>query len=207
MINYLKGIVIQVNKLTNNRYILILEVQEIAFEIQITSHFSQQLQSDCTNLVRIYTHLQIKEDGPHLFGFATSAERDIFRQLIAINSIGVQLANALIDSLGIEKLVQAIVTEKVAILVKVPGVGNKTAERLILELKGKLAQHYVTTNISLNNLSPANSIFPELEATLLALGYEDLEIASAIDRLSLDKQLMQSQELEQWLRRVITELS
>jgi Holliday junction DNA helicase RuvA len=194
MLNYLKGYVAQIIKLSNNRHTLILEVQQLGYEIQISSHLAQALANN-PELIQIYTHLQIKEEVPQLYGFASSQERDIFRQLIGVSGIGPQLASSLIDYLGIDNLVQAIVEETVTKLTKVPGVGNKTAERLILELKGKLKKHYKTEVVA---------ILQEIEVTLLALGYEDQEVAKAITLLKQDEEFLKNSQLEELLKRVIS---
>jgi len=209
MLNYLKGQVVQIIKQVNNRYILILEVQQIAYEIQITSNLAQNLKPENPDLIQVYTHLQIKEENPSLYGFATLAERDLFRQLIGITGIGAQIALALIDSLGVEELVQAIVNENVPTLIKAPGIGTKTAERIILELKSKLAQLYKITPVTTtkNTALPSLEILPELEMTLLALGYESKEIKQAITRLSSDEKLVKNPHLEEWIKKAIAYLS
>ena len=225
MLNYFKGQVIQISKQANNRHILILEVQGIGYEIQITSYLAETLPIEDGKLQQIFTHLQLKEDSPYLYGFITTSERDIFRQLITVTGIGAQLALALIDSLGVEKLIQAIVSENLASLIKTPGVGNKTAERLILELKSKLAQWYKITTLPSSteketgkpplayahreggHLLPPADLLRDLEMTLLALGYEDREIEREITKLSLDEKLVKNSQIEEWIKRAIADLS
>ncbi len=209
MFNYFKGKVIEVIKLLNNRYILILEVNEMGYEIQITSHLACTVPREEENLVQIFTHLQIREDLPYIYGFATSSERDIFRQLIGVTGVGAQLALSLIDSLGLEELVKAIVTENIRSLIKTPGVGQKTAERLVLELKTKLAKWSKISPITLNqsNLLPSPEVLGDLEMTLLALGYESKEIEQAIYRLSQDEKLLKNSHVEEWIKRAIAQLS
>jgi Holliday junction DNA helicase RuvA len=197
MFNYFKGHVIAINKTINNRYILILEVGQIGYEIQITSHLAQALECQINDIAQIFTHTQIKEELPIVYGFATVQERDLFRQLIGVSSIGAQLASSLIDGLGFEQLIEAIVSEKVASLVKVPGIGKKTAERIILELKDKLTPWYS------DNLSSTTEILQELQVTLEALGYENRAINQAIKILITDESLLNILELEQWLKRAI----
>ena len=109
MINYLKGQFISVGKNFQNRMILILEVNQTGYEIQIPSSFAQALISDEQDILQIFTHFYVREDQQLLFGFAAPAERDLFSQLISVSGIGTQLAIALMDTLGLEGLVQAIV--------------------------------------------------------------------------------------------------
>ena len=124
MINYLKGKAVEVVRSTTNRVMLILEVNQIGYEVQIPSRLARQLATGESEL-QIFTHLQVREDQQILYGFASAAERDLFRQLISVSGIGTQLAIALIDTLGLTDLVQAIVTTNLRALGKTPGVGKK----------------------------------------------------------------------------------
>ena len=109
MINYLKGQFISVGKNFQNRMMLILEVNQTGYEIQIPISFAQAFMSDEQETLQIFTHFYVREDQQLLFGFAAPAERDLFSQLISVSGIGTQLAIALMDTLGLEGLVQAIV--------------------------------------------------------------------------------------------------
>ena len=131
MLSYFRGIVNNLN-INNNRYVVILEINNIGYEIQIPSRFARELDINSTTEIQIFTHFQVRDDQPILYGFSTAAERDLFRQLTAISGIGSQSAIALIDTLGLEDLVQAIVTGNIRLLTKTPGVGQKTAERIAL---------------------------------------------------------------------------
>jgi Holliday junction DNA helicase RuvA len=208
MINYLKGQVVEITKTTNNRIILILEVDRIGYEIQIPSRFARQLSENSEEL-KIFTHLVLREEATILYGFGTNAERDLFRHLIAVNGIGAQLAIALIDTLGLEELVGAIVTSNINTLAKTPGVGKKTAERIALELKTKLAQWRQVSGVTITVASvlPKNEILEDLEMTLLALGYTNEEIEQALSVLSQDSQLMKNPHVEDWIRSAISWLS
>lgn len=208
MINYLKGIVIEIQKLTSNRVMLILEVNSMGYEIQIGKGFSQTLAPGKPELVQVFTHLQIREEQPILYGFASSPERDLFRQLIGVSGIGAQLAIALLDTLGLPDLVQAIVTGNIKQLVRTPGVGSKTAERIALELRTKLAQWRQLVGVSAPvtpNLPPL--LLEDVEMTLLALGYTSEEIAQALHALSQQKEMSHTQEAEDWIRGAIAYLS
>jgi Holliday junction DNA helicase RuvA len=209
MIGYLKGTVATINKSTGNRVTLILEVNQIGYELQIPRRLSQELQAASGELVQVFTHLQIREDQQVLYGFASAAERDLFRQLVSVSGIGAQLAIALIDTLGLQNLVQAIVTGNIRTLSKTPGVGKKTAERIALELKTKLAEWRqlagITTSASAKGPSPV--ILEDVEMTLLALGYENEEIARALDAISQDTLLAKNTNAEEWIRSAIAWLS
>jgi Holliday junction DNA helicase RuvA len=207
MINYLKGQVIEIVKNVNNRVILILEVNQIGYELQVSSRLARHLKEK--EATQIFTHLQIREDQQILYGFMSAAERDLFRQLVSVSGIGTQLAIALIDTLGLTDLVQAIVTGNIRTLCKTPGVGKKTAERIALELKTKLSQWRQSAGIVLSNTnaSPSLEILEDVEITLLALGYTNEEIDQAISTLSADSQLLKNPKAEEWIRSAISWLS
>lgn len=208
MINYFKGIISNII-INNNRNILILEVNNIGYEIQIPSRFARKLNIDSFTEIQIFTHFQIRDDQHILYGFSSVAERDLFRQLTAISGIGSQSAIALIDTLGLEDLVQAIVTGNIRLLTKTPGVGQKTAERIALELKTKLAQWRICAGINLNttHVLPNTEIMADLEMTLLALGYTNDEIQQAISVISQDNLLQKNTHVEEWIRSAISFLS
>jgi holliday junction DNA helicase RuvA len=216
MFDYFKGEIITLSTKNNNRCLLVLEVNQIGYEIQIPSCLFRELLTrqnaeklENIEKITIYTHLQMREEKPILYGFVSNAERDLFRQLIDVNGVGTQTAVTLIDTLGIEDLVRSIVTADIRSLTKTPGVGQKTAERIALELKTKLSQwkQIVGVATSLNNPIPALAILEDLELTLLALGYTKNEIEQAVSILSQDSQLLKNTRLEEWLKRAITILS
>lgn len=209
MISYLKGQAIQVMKNITNRIVLILEVDRVGYEVQIPSRLARQINTDIQETIQIFTHLQIREDRQILYGFASAAERDVFCQLINVSGIGSQLAIGLIDTLGLEDLVQAIVTSNLRLLTKAPGVGQKTAERISLELKTKLAQWRQIAGITVSTSAamPPAVVLEDLEMTLLALGYTTEEIEGAISVISQDDLLLKNTNVEEWLRSAIAWLS
>ncbi|HEY9608774.1 Holliday junction branch migration protein RuvA [Allocoleopsis sp.] len=209
MISYLKGTVATIQKSSGNRVTLVLDVNQIGYELQIPRRLSQELQAALEGKVQVFTHLQIREDQQVLYGFASAAERDLFRQLISVSGIGAQLAIALIDTLGLPNLVQAIVTGNIRALAKTPGVGNKTAERIALELKTKLAEWRQLAGVATpaSATGPAPAILEDVEMTLLALGYENSEISQALEAVSQDTLVAKSTNAEEWIRSAIAWLS
>ena len=205
MINYLRGQAIEVIKTPNNRLILILDVNQIGYEIQIPSRLALDIGNNNNDSCQIFTHLLLREEQPLLYGFGTAPERDLFRQLLSVNGVGAQLALALIDTLGIEELVVAIVTGNTKILSKTPGVGLKTAERIALELKTKLAawrqlREATTTTTA---ILPAAAILEDVQMTLLALGYSQEEIDRAMAVLSQDALFSKNTQPEDWIKGAI----
>jgi len=208
-VSYFKGTVVGISQTTPSRPILILDVQGIGYELQVPSRFARQIAGDSLQELQVFVHQQIRDDRIITFGFASSAERDLFRELTSVSGVGMQLGIALIDTLGPPDLVEAIVTGDTKALVKTPGVGKKTAERVALELKTKLAQWREAAG--LQAITTSGALTPEiqedLEMTLLALGYSDREIAQALSVLSQDTQLAKSDKAEDWIRAAITWLS
>ncbi len=211
MISYLKGKKVDIIKNTQNRLFLILEVNDVGYEMQIPSRFARQLDEESDRPLQVFTHLQIQEDKQILYGFATAAERDLFRQLTAVSGIGMQLAIALLDTLGISELIGAIVTSNIPTLTKTPGVGKKTAERIALELKTKLAQWRKISGVEVEQpkavFAPQPEVREDLEMTLLALGYSNEEIEQVLTALSQDNQLLKNPNVEEWIRSAIAWLS
>ena len=135
--------------------------------------------------VTLLTHFVVREDAHLLYGFTTAQERSAFRELIKVTNVGPRLALAVLSGLSVTDLEQAITSQEVARLVKVPGIGKKTAERLLLELKGKLGA-------DMGDLGGAGAGVPRSDAqadigqALLALGYNDKEAAAALKALPAD---------------------
>lgn len=203
MISYLKGTVAGIHRVTGNRVTLILEVNQIGCELQIPPRMERELPVGSS--VQVFTHLQVREEQPVLYGFASAAERDLFRQLVSVSGVGAQLAISLLDTLGLQDLVGAIVTGNTRMLAKTRGVGSKTAERIALELKSKLAQWRNEVGLLAAGSSPA--LHEDVEITLLALGYTGSEVMQALIALNSDPSLSNNPDPEEWIRAAITWLS
>jgi len=125
----------------------------------------------------LLTHFVVREDAQILYGFASAQEREAFRQLIKISGVGPRTALSVLSGMSVAELAQAVTLQEAGRLVKVPGIGKKTAERLLLELKGKLGP-----DIGLS-ASVANAAQADILQALLALGYSDKEAALALKAL------------------------
>lgn len=132
--------------------------------------------------VIMLTHFVVREDAQLLYGFGSSQERATFRQLLKVNGIGAKSALSILSGLSIEDLVQAVAMQEPAMLTRVPGIGKKTAERLLLELKDKFTIEHAA---AAGSAQPASSASDILNA-LLALGYKDKEAVTAIKLLDKD---------------------
>lgn len=206
MIGYLKGTIASIQK-TSNRVILTLDVNHVGYDVQVVPRVLQQLPA-IGESVQIFTHLHLREDQVTLFGFSSAAERDLFRQLVSVSGIGPQLAVALLDTLGLQELVQAIVTGNTRALARTSGVGSKTAERIALELRTKLAEWRQEAGvITTPSAAPVLSIQEDVEMTLLALGYSNREISQALEAVGQSTTLSKRDNAEEWIRAAIAWLS
>ncbi len=133
--------------------------------------------------VSLFTHLHIREDAQSLFGFIDQKDKEIFKKLIKINGVGAKMALAILSTLNGDELKHAIIYDDETLLIKVPGIGKKTAQRLIIELKDKLdnlennTETQTHPDISSTNFS---YISKEVESALLSLGYKEKEAQIAI---------------------------
>ncbi|MCX7246508.1 MAG: Holliday junction branch migration protein RuvA [Burkholderiales bacterium] len=125
----------------------------------------------------LLTHFVVREDAQILYGFASAQEREAFRQLIKISGVGPRTALSVLSGMSVAELGQAVTLQEAGRLVKVPGIGKKTAERLLLELKGKLGPD-IGTSASVGSASQVDIL-----QALLALGYSDKEAALALKAL------------------------
>lgn len=205
MISYLKGIVAGIQN-SGNRCILTLEVNGMGYDLQIPTRLVQQL-PDSGREVQIFTHYQIREEIPLLYGFGSPGERDVFRHLLSVSGIGAALAIALLDTLELPDLVQAIITANTQLLIQAPGVGKKTAERICLELKTKLIEWRKSAGYFVATGGPAPGILEEVQMTLLALGYTANEVSHALHVVGEDMGLSKDAYVEDWIKHAIAHLS
>lgn len=124
--------------------------------------------------VTLLTHLIVREDAQLLYGFLTQEERTAFKELIKISGVGPRIALAVLSGLSVEQLAQAVATQQAGLLTRVPGIGKKTAERLVLELKGKLADAIGT------GASAVASESTDIVNALVSLGYSEKEALVAV---------------------------
>ncbi|NJM97889.1 MAG: Holliday junction branch migration protein RuvA [Phormidesmis sp. RL_2_1] len=206
MIGYVKGFLADSQRLPTGRVILTVDVGGVGYDMQVNPSTLSDL-PPVGNPVKMFTHLQSREDLQVLFGFCTKAERDVFRLLIAVSGIGPQMGMALLDTLGINELVQAVVNANARVLARTPGVGNKTAERIILELKTKLSDWRQHSGIVAPTGGPVSAVQEDVEMMLMALGYSNSEISQALVAVGSTTTLNKSEDTEAWIREAIAWLS
>ena len=154
-----------------------VDVAGIGYEIEVPMSTFYNLPA-AGEKVSLCTHLLVREDAHCLYGFASEGERATFRQLLKISGVGARIALAVLSGLSVTELAQAVALQEAGRLVKIPGIGKKTAERLLLELRDKLPK---TLTVSAVAAMPDAS--SDILHALLALGYNDREAASAMKSL------------------------
>lgn len=186
---------------------VVVEAGGIGYRIFVAN--PGQLAAKTDSEVKIYLHQIIKEDALFLYGFSTLEERDMFRHLIAVSGIGPKGALSILSHLTPQQIALAIVQEDVKRLKSLPGIGQKTAERLIFDLKDKLKGRLERSRedgqpISQTNEEPAEKgkVGNALEA-LLVLGYHEYEIAPLLKRIDRD---FPDLSLEELIRKTLSEL-
>ena len=157
---------------------LLLDVQGVAYEVDVPMSTFYNLPATGER-VTLFTHLVVREDAHLLYGFGTDNERRAFRQLLKISGIGARTALSVLSGLSVAELAQAVTLQESGRLTKIPGIGKKTAERLLLELKDKLGAD-VTTTVGVHRPAAPSS---DVLHALIALGYSDKEAVAAIKQL------------------------
>jgi Holliday junction DNA helicase RuvA len=160
---------------------LLIDCNGLGYEVDVPMSTLYQLPATGQSIT-LLTHFHVREDQQQLFGFATEAERQAFRSLIKISGVGARTALAVLSGMSVNELIQAIAVQEPGALTRIPGIGKKTAERLLLELKGKLAPDLGAGNGSATQLDAASEIIQ----ALLTLGYSDKEARLAIQQIPKD---------------------
>jgi Holliday junction DNA helicase RuvA len=169
MIGRLSGILLEKNPPQ-----LLVDCNGVGYEVDVPMSTYYNLPQLGEKVV-LFTHQAIREDAHLLFGFGNAAERAVFRQLIKISGVGARTALSILSGMSISDLAQAVTLQEAGRLVKVPGIGKKTAERLLLELKGKLGVELGTPGGVVQHDAQSDIL-----NALLALGYSDKEAVAAL---------------------------
>ena len=161
--------------------LLLLEVNGVGYEIHVPLSTSFQLPKNGESAY-LLTHLIVREDQHTLYGFATEEERNLFRTLIKISGVGAKMALTILSGINVNGFVQSVINEDIDTLVHLPGIGKKTAERLIVEMKDRLEG--ITDNLeSSASLTSENSIAIEARNALVNLGYKYNEAKKILDNI------------------------
>ncbi|MDR1062981.1 MAG: Holliday junction branch migration protein RuvA [Azoarcus sp.] len=158
---------------------ILVDTGGVGYELDVPMSTFYELPA-CGEKVHLHTHLLVREDGHFLYGFATGEERATFRQLIKISGIGARMALAVLSGLSTGELAQAVALQETARLVRIPGIGKKTAERLLLELRGKLETPPASAGRAARPEAAAPGSRDDIFNALLALGYNEREALAAM---------------------------
>lgn len=182
MFSYIKGIL----EVKNLNYVVI-DVNEIGFKIFMSESAIQRLE-ETGNTVKIYTHMNVKEDDLSLYGFITNEELRMFELLIGVSGVGAKSAISMLSSITPSKFALAVISNDVKTLTKIPGIGPKSAQRIILELKDKLkTEEAIQTNsIELKTSIVENNKLEEAVQALKVLGYTRQEIESVLAKIEVN---------------------
>lgn len=163
---------------------ILVEVNGIAYEIQVPMSTVYKLPEPGQS-VQLHTHFVVREDAQLLYGFADSKEKELFRALIKVNGVGPRIALAILSGMAVDDFVVTVNNNDVATLVKVPGVGKKTAERLIIEMRDRLKDWSIAPSVHGGLSSAPGTDFRsrEAEAALQTLGYKPQEASRAVSRV------------------------
>ncbi len=167
---------------------VLLNVNGVGYEIDTPLSTFCQLEKG--QKVTLWTHLVVREDAQQLYGFSDAQEKIIFRTLLKVNGVGPKMALGILSTLSVDMLIHTVEHGDVKTLVKVPGVGTKTAERLMIELRDRF-KAFSSTTVSNNTASAqiqftGNSAVAEAEAALQSLGYKPLEAQKLIQAVKAD---------------------
>ncbi|MFZ9962976.1 MAG: Holliday junction branch migration protein RuvA [Burkholderiales bacterium] len=172
MIGRIKGLLVE-----KNPPLVAVDVNGITYELNAPMSTIYEL-PDLGEEVCLYTHLLVREDAHLLFGFFSAREREFFRTLLKVNGVGAKIAIAILSGLSVEDLSNVVQQKDVLRITKVPGIGKKTAERLILELRDKLSV------ISGGELNSSGGEIEDAVGALVALGYSDRDSRNALLKVS-----------------------
>ncbi len=186
---------------------LLLDVNGVAYEIDAPMNTFYRL-PDIGQQVVLFTHLVIREDAHHLYGFFAREERSLFRALIKVNGVGPKLGLTILSSVEPSEFVRSIVNNDSANLVRLPGIGKKTAERLIIEMKDALSNWQTglsagpELNQAVQKSSATNRNIQDAISALIALGYKPTEASRAVSKIE-DSNLSSEEIIRRALREMV----
>lgn len=158
--------------------LVLIDVNGVGYECEVPMSTFYNLPAVGGKVV-LLTHFVVREDAQLLYGFGSERERQVFRQLLKVNGVGAKSALSILSGLSVEDLAQAVALQDAALLTRVPGVGKKTAERLLLELKDKLSMEGLPTSVGAEVKSTSGDVLN----ALLALGYSERESQAVVRQL------------------------
>lgn len=184
---------------------LLIDVGGVGYEILAPMTTVYQL-PEIGQMVSLHTHFVVREDAQLLYGFAELQERTLFRTLIKVNGVGPKLALTILSSIESNEFVRCVRDNDTATLVRLPGVGKKTAERLLVEMKDRLKDWHVegtATSLGATTKTQGNAVIAEAESALVSLGYKPVEASKAISAVSTEEDVSSEQLIRLALRNMV----
>ncbi len=173
MITHIRGKLVEKNPTD-----VVIDCNGVGYLLNISLHTFSQIPNE--EHLKLYTHLQVKEDAHSLYGFASKGERDVFRLLISVSGIGTNTARTMLSSLTPKQIKEGIATEDVALIQSIKGIGLKTAQRVIIDLKDKIIKIYDIDEVSVNK---SNTNKDEALSALEVLGFAKKQAERVVDKI------------------------
>lgn len=164
---------------------IIVECHGVGYEVETPMSTFLEL-PDVGTEVFLHTHLQVREDAQTLFGFASSAEKALFRSLLKVSGVGAKMGLAILSGMTVDGFARCVQHEDAATLVKIPGVGKKTAERLIIEMRDRLGTDDMASGATVTPIGAASDPRGEAFDALVALGYKPAEVKKLLSGVDKD---------------------
>jgi Holliday junction DNA helicase RuvA len=176
MITHIRGKLVE-----KNPTFAIIEANGIGYWLNISLNTYSQLPDN--EFVILYTHLSIKEDAHTLYGFINKIEREIFRLLISVSGVGPSIARTMLSSMTTDEIQHAIASNNVGVIQSVKGIGVKTAQRVLVDLRDKISKTYAIDEVS---VSLSNTIKNEALSALEVLGFNKKQVEKVVDKILLE---------------------
>src|SRR4030065_1252905 len=176
MITHIRGKLVE-----KNPTFAVVETNGVGYWLNISLNTYSQLPDN--EFVMLYTHLSIKEDAHTLYGFINKTEREIFRLLISVSGVGPSIARTMLSSMTTDEIQQAIASNNVSVIQSVKGIGVKTAQRVLVDLRDKISKTYAIDEVY---ISQSNTIKNEALSALEVLGFNRKQVEKVVDKILLE---------------------
>jgi Holliday junction DNA helicase RuvA len=176
MITHIRGKLVE-----KNPTFAVVETNGVGYWLNISLNTYSQLPDN--EFVMLYTHLSIKEDAHTLYGFINKTEREIFRLLISVSGVGPSIARTMLSSMTTDEIQQAIASNNVSVIQSVKGIGVKTAQRVLVDLRDKISKTYAIDEVY---ISQSNTIKNEALSALEVLGFNKKQVEKVLDKILLE---------------------
>lgn len=164
---------------------ILIDVNGVCYEIQVPMTTAYHLPKEGQE-IQLFTHFVVREDAQLLYGFYQQQDKDLFRTLIKVNGVGPKMALAILSGMDTEAFVRTVQNNDITAMVSMPGIGKKTAERLIIEMRDRLSEWEIAIDTGEDSSAAGSSISRDAETALLALGYKPQQASQAVKAVLKD---------------------